>query len=205
MAYARVVVFVAAIAAALFATSTAASAFGALAIDSARGPKYGFAYNYPSAAAARAEALKKCGANCKVVVEFQNTCAAHAADQSRDNGPYGWAYAPVGENARNTALNFCRKYGGTSCLVRVWSCEGRIYRDARATAVYVGGTSVQTATRLDSVPERRPVQPPPAPIPPVANVSPPVANLPAPRPPMPVVAPANTQAVAPTTVAPRQS
>ena len=63
-----------------------ASAFGALAIDSYRGPHYGFSYNYNNIVDARARALKECGNNCTVVLTFQNTCAAFAADQSKDDG-----------------------------------------------------------------------------------------------------------------------
>lgn len=132
MAHDRFMAWIAAVFVAVFNVS-AANAFGALAIDSYRGPHYGYSYNYPNVADARARALKNCGAGCTVVVTFQNTCAAFAADQSQSNGASGWAYASTKEQAQNTALGYCRRYGGKSCLVRVWACESFIGRDGRAT------------------------------------------------------------------------
>jgi hypothetical protein len=117
----------------LVSNASAAGAFGALAIDSYRGPHYGFSYNYSDVAGARARALNECGADCTVVVTFQNTCAAFAVDGSQANGATGWGYAASKEQAQNTALSFCSKYGGKSCFVRVWACESLIGRDGRAT------------------------------------------------------------------------
>jgi len=133
-----------------------ASAFGALAIDSNRGPSYGFAYDEPNVAAARLQAATKCGVRCRAVVDFHNTCAAYAADQSRDNGPFGWAKGSTGQAAQTLAMRYCRQHGGKSCQVRVWACESFRTSDSRATARYIG--SSDTAF----VPPERPPSPPPA-------------------------------------------
>jgi hypothetical protein len=132
MARDRFMTYIAAVFIAVF-NASAANAFGALAIDSYRGSHHGYSYNYPNVADARAHALKQCGADCTVVLTFQNTCAAFAADQSQANGASGWAYASTKEQAQNTALSYCGKYGGKSCLMRVWACESFIGKDGRAT------------------------------------------------------------------------
>jgi Caspase domain/Domain of unknown function (DUF4189) len=155
--------------------ASAANAFGALAIDGLRGSQYGYSYNYPNVDDARARAVKECGENCTVVLTFQNTCAAFAADQAEANGASGWGYAPTKETAQNTALSYCRKYGGKSCMVRVSACESYVARDKRASATREG----------DPPPEEEAAaipQPPPAP---------PVAPSPVTPIPSPVVASAD--------------
>ncbi|MBO0759425.1 MAG: caspase family protein [Bradyrhizobiaceae bacterium] len=169
--------WIAAIFVAVFNVS-AANAFGALALDSYRGSLYGYSYNYANVADARARALKECGAACTVVVTFQNTCAAFAADQSHANGATGWGYAPTKEQAQNTAISFCRKYGGTSCLVRVWACESFIGKDGRATRE--GNPLTQ-----DAVAAIPPAQATPAP----AATVPRATTPPAPAPIAPIVPP----------------
>jgi hypothetical protein len=163
-----------------------AFAFGALAIDSYRGPHYGFSYNYNNIVDARARALKECGNNCTVVVTFQNTCAAFAADQSQDNGATGWGYAPSKEEAQQTALKYCGQYGGKSCLVRVWGCESLIAHDATAKATREGtppeqqmasvppqqAAPQQQAPQQVTPPSTRPVQQP------TTGSLPPVVDLP---------------------------
>ena len=161
--------------AALVGGAGAASAFGALAIDGYRGPHYGFSYNHPTAADARARAIKECGGNCTVVVTFQNTSAAIAADQSQANGATGWAYAPTKEEAQQSALNYCKQYGGKSCLVRVWACESLIARDASAQAVREGTVPPETTASLTPpaivAPPPTNVAPAPVPIAPVFRPS----------------------------------
>jgi hypothetical protein len=146
-----------------------ASAFGALAIDSYRGPHYGYSYNYNNIADARARALKECGNNCTVVLTFKNTCAAFAADQTQDNGASGWGYATSKEEAQQTALKFCAQYGGKSCLVRVWACESLVSGDT-AKATREGDPPAQVA----SLPPQQQVTPPQQTVPP--QVTPPMTR-----------------------------
>jgi hypothetical protein len=155
----------------LLATScigSTAYAFGALAVDTYRGPKYGYSYNYPDATGARARALKECGNDCTVVLTYENTCAAFAADQSRPNGATGWAWAPTKEQAQSSALDYCKKYGGTWCLVRVWACEGNIANDARAHATREATPPPEPTTVAAAPPTLPPEAPKPPPAPPAA-------------------------------------
>lgn len=103
------------------ATSTAL--WGSLAIDSNQGASYGYSYNYPTAAEADARALKECGSNCYVVKNFNGGCGAYAADQASGGTAWGWGTAPSKEQAQELALKYCSQYGGTKCIVRVWSCN----------------------------------------------------------------------------------
>lgn len=100
-----------------------AFAWGSLAIDSNKGSAYGFSYNYPTAREADARALKECGYGCQVVKNFATGCGAYAADQSKNGTAYGWGTASTEKEAKNIALNYCRQYGGTNCIIRVWSCN----------------------------------------------------------------------------------
>jgi hypothetical protein len=159
----------------IFFCGSAAYAFGALAIDSYRGPSYGYSYNYPNVADARARALKECGGNCTVVLTYENTCAAFAADQSRPNGATGWAWAPTKEQAQSSALDYCKKYGGTSCLVRVWACESFIAQDSKAHATREASPPAEGTQVATAPPPPAASAPPPSP-PPV--VAPPAASIP---------------------------
>jgi Caspase domain/Domain of unknown function (DUF4189) len=152
----RLLALIVSVLATLIGGSGAAHAFGALAIDSNRGPHYGFSYNYANVVDARARAAKECGADCTVVLTFQNTCAAFAADQSRDNGATGWGHAPTKEEAQSAALNFCSKYGGKSCLVRVWACESLIAKDATAKAEREGSPRSQGTVAAAPAPPKAP-------------------------------------------------
>ena len=71
---------------------------GALAIDERQGDQYGWAVDYETAAAARASALRECGAGCSVVLTFAR-CGAYAADQDADSTAVGWAESYVSEDA----------------------------------------------------------------------------------------------------------
>jgi hypothetical protein len=135
MQHARVVSAIVA-AAVLLAAGSAANAFGALAIDSNRGPAYGFSYDQDSVEAARDAAIENCGPDCSVVVTFEFACAAYAADQSRDDGAYGWGYAPSRDRAQYFAMKFCDEFGGEDCLIRVWACES--VRDGRGMGRFEG-------------------------------------------------------------------
>jgi hypothetical protein len=99
--------------------------WGALAIDSNQGSAYGFSYDYPTSQEADARALKECGQSCQVVKNFLRGCGAFAADQARGGKASGWGTAATEQEAKNMALKYCRQYGGTQCLVRVWSCNSR--------------------------------------------------------------------------------
>ena len=59
---------------------------GALAIDAAQGEAWGWAAGYATIAAAEQRALDECGASCRIVMSFEQDCAAYAADQT---GQYG--------------------------------------------------------------------------------------------------------------------
>lgn len=108
----------------LLLAGPAAQAFGALAVDSNRGPAFGYSFDQDSAEAARELALSNCGTDCTVVVTFENTCAAYAADQEKEAGAYGWGYGPTRGKAEWFAMKFCNEFGGGDCLIRVWACEG---------------------------------------------------------------------------------
>ena len=96
------------------------SLWGALAVDSSQGQKWGWAIDYPTVQEARQRALSECGRNCRVVMTFRNQCAAYAADQERGSTIYGWAKNSTSASAQSRALNECRNRGGKSCIVRVW-------------------------------------------------------------------------------------
>jgi len=100
-----------------------AYANGALAIDGNQGSQYGFSYNYSSMAGAQNKALQECGGGCSIVKTFSRGCAAYAADQTSGSTAYGWGTAADSNSARNTAIQLCRNYGGTNCIVRVWGCN----------------------------------------------------------------------------------
>jgi hypothetical protein len=166
----------------LIAAPQAAHAFGALAIDSNHGDSYGFSFQQPNAEAARNAAVAKCGANCKAVVSFRNTCAAYAADQAEGSSVYGWGYAPNKERAQSIAMDYCKK-NGSACQIRVWACEGPSRNDGKATADDAVIASLpSSATRTTPAPQaslplpKRP-EPLPTPVPQQAAPLPAVAPV----------------------------
>ncbi len=106
---------------------------GALAIDSNKGPSYGFSYGYASQGAANRRAVSECGApGCHVVVKFAHACAAYAADQASGSTAYGWGWQSPGiagssgeVRAKRRAMSECASRGGknSSCVIRVWGCD----------------------------------------------------------------------------------
>ena len=115
----------------MFASPAAAqSPVGALAVDKRQGDQWGWAVDHETVAAARAAALRECGAGCSVVLMFDR-CGAYAADQDANSTAVGWAesYAsPVG--ARQAALAECHSRGGGSgCTVRAWGCNGPVVEE----------------------------------------------------------------------------
>jgi hypothetical protein len=159
---------------------TDAQAFGALAVDANRGGRFGYSYNYSNVADARARASKECGANCTVVITFQNTCAAYAADQNSAGDAVGWGWATTKETAEKTALNYCQKYGGTLCQVRVSACESFIAHDARAQLTHEADPPADQQVASIPPPARPTTPPPAAPAP----YQPPAAVVPTPSAPI---------------------
>ncbi|MCC5866679.1 MAG: DUF4189 domain-containing protein [Wenzhouxiangella sp.] len=102
-----------------------ALAMGALAIDGNQGRAFGFSYNQPDRATARDVALRECGRGCYVVRDFSSGCAAYAADQSSGSTIYGWGTATTSVSAQNVAMDYCRRHGGSRCVVRAWACNSR--------------------------------------------------------------------------------
>ena len=98
-------------------------AISAGAIAKGAGTRAGYAHGFANTSAASAHALKECGAGCKVIVTFETGCAAMSLD--RDSSAVGAARGANRATAENYALGFCRKYGGTSCYIRTWTCTGR--------------------------------------------------------------------------------
>ena len=96
----------------------------ALAIDAQQGDQYGCAVDYETTAAARAAALRGCGAGCSVVLTFDR-CGAYAADQDADSTAAGWAQSYVSAaEAREAVLAECgSRGGGSGCVVRVWRLQ----------------------------------------------------------------------------------
>ncbi len=96
---------------------------GALAIDSDQGAAWGWAAGYATVAEAEREALGECGAGCRIVVSFEQGCAAYVADQTPGSTAAGWASGfESGLDATEAALDKCAERGGRDCRVRVWAC-----------------------------------------------------------------------------------
>ena len=109
--------------------AVAQSPVGALAVDERQGDQWGWAVDYETASAARAAALRECGAGCSVVLTFAR-CGAYAADQDSRSTVVGWAesYASA-DGARQRSLAECRSRGGSGCTVRVWGCNGPVIEE----------------------------------------------------------------------------
>ena len=116
-------------------SAAAQTPVGALAIDERQGDQYGWAVDYETATAARAAALRECGAGCSVVLTFAR-CGAYAADQdaasiaSIASTAVGWAESfDSAVAARQAALSECGSRGGSDCTVRVWGCNGPVVEE----------------------------------------------------------------------------
>ncbi|MDD9985363.1 MAG: DUF4189 domain-containing protein [Spirochaetaceae bacterium] len=97
---------------------------GALAIDTDKGAAWGWAAGYPTVGEAEREALAECGAGCRIVVTFEEGCAAYAVDRSPGRSVAAWASDFESRiEATEAALAECARQGGTDCIVRVWACE----------------------------------------------------------------------------------
>ena len=85
---------------------------------------WAWAAGYATVAEAEREALAECGEECRIVVSFEEGCAAYAADQSPGSTVAGWASElDSGVEAAEAALDDCARKGGADCLLRVWACE----------------------------------------------------------------------------------
>ncbi len=100
-----------------------ANAVGSLAIDKNHGSHYGWAVNQPDEDTADQEALSHCTGECTVVMHFEHTCVAYAADQAEDSTVYGWSMGSDADDAKDKAIEKCSGQGGNSCVVRVWGCD----------------------------------------------------------------------------------
>ena len=110
-------------------TSAAQTPVGALAIDDRQGDQYGWAVDYETASSARTNALSECGSGCSVVLTF-GRCAAYAADREEGSTAFGWAESyDSATGARQGALAECGSRGGSSCIVRVWGCNGHVVEE----------------------------------------------------------------------------
>jgi hypothetical protein len=134
------------------ALSSPCLAAGAIAAGPCDDTGYAFGYfvNARSANAAEEHALRECrmvettdktGA-CQIVasVEDSGLCIAFAADRSQACGATGVAYAPSLSRAQSMAINFCRKYGGADCTIKVAKCD--VYHPPTGG----GGITVPTIT-----------------------------------------------------------
>ena len=117
------ILYIAAVMVGMFAVVNNASAYASLAIDSNQGSRWGYSYDYDNARDAEIRALAECGQGCRVVKTFATGCGAYAADQAYGGTAYGWGLASNKEQAQSIAMSYCRQYGGTECLVRVWACN----------------------------------------------------------------------------------
>lgn len=95
--------------------------YGALATDSVQGYRVGYGIAF-SQSDANARAVVACGGGCSIVAEFQNACAAYAADMTPGSSAYGRAWSTTRPAAERLAYDYCRAAGGTLCTTRVWAC-----------------------------------------------------------------------------------
>lgn len=99
---------------------TQADKFGAIAFSTSSG-QAGWSFDYDTRAIAESRALANCGAGCKVVTWFKNSCGALAV--GRNNG-YGATWADSRAAAEKAAMGICRS-NSTGCGIRRWVCTKR--------------------------------------------------------------------------------
>jgi hypothetical protein len=132
------------LAAALLGAAAPAHAEAALAVgqpaDVARqGVAMGWAVDFPSKAAAEAEALARCRGFkdalqkvrdlCRIVESVHDTCLAVALDPDRGTTGVGWGVHKDRDWAEDAALDKCAEASApkrrTSCQVALVRCDGR--------------------------------------------------------------------------------
>lgn len=102
-----------------------AAAEGAIAIDSAKGSRWGVSYDHPNMTSAENAALNKCGRGCKVVLRYPQGCGAYVIDRAPGSTIYAWAGNNSRAAAERQAMVGCRNRGGKDCIVRAWGCNSR--------------------------------------------------------------------------------
>lgn len=121
------------------AVAEAALAVGLPADVAKQGVAMGWALNYPTKAAAQAEALKRCRGYrdapeatrdlCKVVETFAKTCLAVAWDPDNFTTGLGWAVHKSQQQAEDLAMDACMETSDTKrrafCRVSVTRCDGK--------------------------------------------------------------------------------
>ncbi|MBU4539231.1 MAG: DUF4189 domain-containing protein [Weeksellaceae bacterium] len=110
------------------AAKTAASKYGALAIDRSNGFYYGWSFDYPTLAEAEKKAAEECiakGGNCTVVLSYSGAgCAAYRTVDGSQGTAYGWGLAKTKEEADAIAAKEClKRSGGVTPANFVWSCN----------------------------------------------------------------------------------
>jgi hypothetical protein len=106
-------------------SSTAALAvnYGAIAYARPTG-SWGASWDQPSQQVANEVARRQCGqyaADCAVVVQFWNLCAAYATGEGTMDG---WGSGDTRAAAEQRALVACQHQGG-SCQLQVWACNSQ--------------------------------------------------------------------------------
>jgi hypothetical protein len=79
--------------------------------------------NKASKDAAIHDATLACGTDCEIVITFQNSCVAYAADHKANSTVYGYGQAGDKDTAGERALDQCQSRGG-SCTVMDSGCDG---------------------------------------------------------------------------------
>jgi hypothetical protein len=97
-----------------------AFAIGSIAFNPKNG-KSGMSWNAKSIEEAQNLALQSCGyGSCKILMDYQKTCAALAANPGYG---YGWSKGGNLNTVKIDALNECRQAGNDNCSVVISHCE----------------------------------------------------------------------------------
>jgi hypothetical protein len=79
----------------------------------------GYSYDWASKPAADTDALRRCGADCEVVVDFYNNCASIAAGK---NKYVAWGADIDEDRAMSQAEARCEQHS-TACVVQIMVCN----------------------------------------------------------------------------------
>jgi len=105
-------------------------AIGAIAIDQ-NSLKSGISWNASSKQEANRLAMSSCKtAQCEIVTNFENQCAAVAMGT---NGSYGYMLSATVSQAKKIALDTCKKYDGINCSIVLSQCDPE-YETPKAVA-----------------------------------------------------------------------
>jgi hypothetical protein len=99
---------------------------GSIAVNPATRAHY-ITFDMPNQAKADSEALRLCGSNCTIELQFSNKCAAFSIDNLR--GGTAWAVGSGGgpDAAKQAAINGCMSNGGGACYAVSFGCDGIQY------------------------------------------------------------------------------